>query len=176
VSVIEQDIWDLKKSHIIVVPTNMRGVMGRGIAKQYADAYPAGALRYKHICQESWFEGGKPLPLISVRDCDAIMLPVKNHWRDMASPEMIRTGLFNLITFTRLYFEKTKKKRIAVPLLGGGFGGLETKVSVGLIVDTLGTPLTSDWYDLLRPLHSELALKYPKSFVPGARSDKSKEK
>lgn len=174
--VIEKDIWDFKKTHIIVVPTNMMGVMGRGIAKQYADQYPAGADRYKTICHESWFEGGKPLPVICIRDCDAIMLPVKNHWRDMASPEMIDTGLFNLITFTRFYFEKTKKNRVAVPLLGGGFGGLDTKVSVNLIMRRLGSPVASDWYDLMRPPHSELQARYPKSFVPGARSDRSKEK
>lgn len=175
--VINCDIWDLQKTHLIVIPVNLRGVMGRGIAKQYADKYPAGAKWFRMICTEPWFEKGKPLPTRYTWECAAIMLPVKSNWPDKASPQMIEAGLYNLKTFLNQYVSREyPRERVALPVVGAGYGGLSVGESIKLIVKTLGQPEHSPWFDLIRAPYDTLAPKYPESFRPGSRRDKPMEK
>lgn len=171
-SVLEKDIWELKDTHLIVIPTNLIGVMGKGLAKQCADRYPYVAKWYRDVCHENWFEKGKPLPMVVQPDCALVMLPTKNHWRDMASLEMISAGLYNLAAFLPTYISRgVPRKRIAMPMLGAGLGGLDPSVSVHLMCTAIGSPVTSNWYDLLKPVRSLIETKYPKAFRSRSKED-----
>ena len=107
----------------VVNSANCVGVMGRGIALQFKNAYPANFKAYAAACRRHQVEPGRMFvqethQLASPRLI--INFPTKRHWKSKSRLEDIQAGLENLAsTIDRLGI-----RSIAVPPLGSGLGGL----------------------------------------------------
>ena len=116
----------------LVNTVNCVGFMGKGIALQFKQAFPANFKAYKAACEREQVVPGK----MFVTSTGQLMgprwiinFPTKRHWRANSRLEDIRAGLVDLITQVR----ELKIKTIAVPPLGCGNGGLNWKDVLPLI-------------------------------------------
>jgi O-acetyl-ADP-ribose deacetylase (regulator of RNase III) len=107
----------------IVNTVNCVGIMGRGIALQFKNAYPANFKAYKAACEAEQvlpgrmfvYETGKFTPRFIIN------FPTKRHWKGKSRIEDIEAGLIALA-------EEIKSlgiKSVAIPPLGAGLGGLD---------------------------------------------------
>lgn len=109
----------------LVNTVNTVGVMGKGIALQFKEAFPSNNKAYIYACKNKTLGIGK---LLAVWDENLqlgrkliINFPTKEHWRYPSKYEYIEKGLIAL----RELLEKEKIKSIAIPPLGSGNGGLD---------------------------------------------------
>ncbi|MFD9792530.1 macro domain-containing protein [Streptomyces sp. NPDC059070] len=108
----------------LVNPVNTVGVMGKGLALQFKNAYPAMFADYQRACRSGelvlgrmhvWDTGESERPRY------VINFPTKGHWRARSRIEDIEAGLADLVaTVQRLGIDS-----LAVPALGAGLGGME---------------------------------------------------
>ena len=123
---IEYTSGDILKSEAeaLVNTVNCVGVMGRGIAAQFKNAYPENFKAYAAACQREEvrpgrmfvFETGRLMPPRYI-----INFPTKRHWRGKSRIEDIDAGLVALVEEIR----SRNIRSIAIPPLGSGLGGLE---------------------------------------------------
>lgn len=114
----------------IVNPTNARGPMGAGLAKQFRDKYPGLEKDYRRHCDQ-WFLEHNAWPVGRVMpwfcgDIDpkhkfVFCFPTKDDWRLPAKVEYIEAGFASLIPLLHFY----NVDSIALPALGMGLGGLK---------------------------------------------------
>lgn len=109
----------------LVNTVNTVGVMGKGIALQFKEAFPANYKAYVNACKNKELTPGE---LLSVRDTNLIYgdkliinFPTKVHWRQPSKYEYIESGLRAL----RELIKNKNIKSIAIPPLGCGNGGLD---------------------------------------------------
>jgi O-acetyl-ADP-ribose deacetylase (regulator of RNase III) len=108
----------------LVNTVNTVGVMGKGIALQFKQAFPDNYSAYEAACKRGEVQLGR----MFVYHCNAfnnprivINFPTKAHWREKSNLKDIESGLRALIEVV-----KTERIRsIAVPPLGCGNGGLD---------------------------------------------------
>lgn len=109
----------------LVNTVNTEGVMGKGIALQFKQAYPQMFRAYEQACKAGEVHLGK----MHVYDLGGLVggprwiinFPTKGHWRSKSKMQDIETGLQDLVeTIKRLNI-----RSIALPPLGCGHGGLE---------------------------------------------------
>jgi O-acetyl-ADP-ribose deacetylase (regulator of RNase III) len=120
----------------VVNTVNTVGVMGKGIALQFKQAYPQNFRAYEAACRRGDVQLGRmfvvetgqmgPPRLI-------INFPTKRHWRARSRLSDIRTGLADL----RKVISDRKITSIAVPPLGCGNGGLDWHDVQPLITEAL---------------------------------------
>ena len=108
----------------LVNTVNTVGVMGRGIALQFKQAFPENYKAYRKICDRGELEPGK----VYIFDLNTyhnpqfiVNFPTKKHWRGKSKLEYIQLGLESLVR----EIERLDIKSIAIPPLGCGLGGLE---------------------------------------------------
>lgn len=108
----------------LINTVNCVGVMGRGIALQFKQAYPANFLAYEKACDAGMMRPGK-MSIFStglvVNPKYIINFPTKRHWKGKSRIEDIDAGLVSLVEEVR----RLKIRSIAVPPLGCGNGGLD---------------------------------------------------
>jgi O-acetyl-ADP-ribose deacetylase (regulator of RNase III) len=122
----------------LVNTVNCVGVMGRGIALQFKNAYPENFRAYQAACGRGEVQPGKML-VFDTRETTnpryIINFPTKRHWRGRSRMEDIDSGLKALAEEIR-----TRRIRsIAVPALGSGLGGLDWSAVRPRIAGTLGS-------------------------------------
>jgi O-acetyl-ADP-ribose deacetylase (regulator of RNase III) len=125
------------ESEAIVNTVNCVGVMGRGIALQFRNAYPENYKAYEKACQRGEVQPGRMFvhetgELTGPRYI--INFPTKRHWRGKSRMEDIDSGLEALVELLR----KKKIQSIALPPLGSGLGGLDWSEVRPRIVTALG--------------------------------------
>lgn len=124
----------------LVNAVNCVGVMGKGIALQFKEAYPENFSAYAKACRDSEVQPGKmfivPTKCLS-NPKYIINFPTKRHWKGKSKIEDVSAGLEALIADV----QKLEIKSITIPPLGCGLGGL-------------------DWSDV-RPLIEQAFLKVP---------------
>ncbi len=108
----------------LVNTVNTAGVMGKGIALMFKEAFPENFKRYEVACQHEEVRVGYMLvterhDLVGPKWI--INFPTKKHWRNPSKLEWIAQGLKDL---RKIIVEK-KILSIALPPLGSGNGGLE---------------------------------------------------
>ena len=111
------------QAEALVNSVNCVGVMGRGIALQFKQTFPANFRAYAAACQRGEVQPGR----MFVFDRGAfdrpryiINFPTKRHWRSESRIQDIESGLAALVMEVR-----TRSIRsIAIPPLGSGLGGL----------------------------------------------------
>jgi O-acetyl-ADP-ribose deacetylase (regulator of RNase III) len=108
----------------LVNTVNTVGVMGKGIALQFKQAFPDNYLAYEAACKRGEVEVGTMFVFhrnTFTNPRIIINFPTKKHWRGKSNIKDIESGLRALIEVV-----KTEKIRsIAVPPLGCGNGGLD---------------------------------------------------
>ena len=108
----------------LVNTVNCVGVMGRGIALQFKNAFPENFAAYAKACQKKEVIPGKMFVYRTgtlITPYFIINFPTKRHWRGKSLLEDIETGLLDLAGVIRHYGIRS----IAIPPLGSGLGGLD---------------------------------------------------
>ena len=102
-------------------PVNLVGVMGRGLAKAVADRWPACVPAYRRALTTRTLSEGQVTAWQRPDGGWVLQAPTKRHWRQ-PSPIRLVTATIDAIG---PICEAHGIKRIAVPPLGCGLGGLE---------------------------------------------------
>lgn len=108
----------------LVNTVNCVGVMGRGIALQFKNAYPENFKAYAAACQHQEVLPGRMFVFATGELANPkyiINFPTKRHWRGKSRLQDIDAGLMDLVTVIR----RQNIRSIAIPPLGSGLGGLE---------------------------------------------------
>jgi O-acetyl-ADP-ribose deacetylase (regulator of RNase III) len=112
------------EAEALVNTVNEVGVMGKGIALMFREAFPVNMQEYEEACKAGNVHVGEML----VTENNALVgprwiinFPTKKHWRHPSKMEWIQSGLKDL---ARVIEEKGIRS-IALPPLGCGQGGLE---------------------------------------------------
>jgi len=106
---------------------NCVGVMGRGIALQFKNAFPENYSVYRATCERGELHPGQMLVHDRgpwARPRYIINFPTKRHWRAKSRIDDIDAGLRALIAAV----QDRKISSIALPPLGAGLGGLDWRV------------------------------------------------
>lgn len=107
----------------LVNTVNCVGVMGRGIALQFKNAFPDNYKQYAQACNREEVQPGRMF-ITSTGLLQGpryiINFPTKRHWRGKSRLEDIETGLVDLVRV----IEEHGITSIAIPPLGCGLGGL----------------------------------------------------
>src|ERR1035441_4371826 len=112
------------ESEALVNTVNCVGIMGRGIALQFKDAYPDNFKSYAAACKVGEVKPGRMLVFETGRLSPPryiINFPTKRHWRGKSRIEDIETGLKALVD----EIHNRGIRSIAIPPLGSGLGGLD---------------------------------------------------
>lgn len=107
----------------LVNTVNTVGVMGKGMALQFKQAFPANYDAYRRACQRGEVVIGRMFVFDAgqlVRPRFIINFPTKGHWKSRSQLEDIEAGLADLVRVLR----QLDIRSVAVPPLGCGNGGL----------------------------------------------------
>ena len=127
----EKDILSLKDSDIaVIIPVNCVGVMGAGLAKQFADKYPEMVPTYKDCCDTKQLSIGHCVFENSIYG-KFIFFPSKDDWKDDSKLEYIEEGMNSVVRCLN-YFSDLK---IAIPPIGCGLGKLNRSDVISIIYD-----------------------------------------
>ena len=125
----------------LVNTVNTVGVMGKGIAKVFRDAYPEMYEAYRRRCEAKEIEPGV-LQLYRAPHKSILNFPTKRHWRQPSRLEDVEAGLR---TFVESYVELGLTS-VAFPQLGCGNGGLDWERQVRPLMERYLAPLPIDVY------------------------------
>jgi len=124
------------KTEALVNTVNCVGVMGKGIALQFKQAFPANFKDYAKACEKGEVRIGG----MFVHSTDRmfhpkyiINFPTKRHWKAKSRLEDIELGLKDLVRVVK----DLNIKSISVPPLGSGLGGLNWDEVKSRIIDAL---------------------------------------
>lgn len=111
------------EAEALVNTVNCVGVMGKGIALQFKQAFPHNFREYAKACRANKITLGEMFVVETHRLVNPkyiINFPTKYHWRDKSRIENIRNGMDALID----EIKARDIRSIAIPPLGCGNGGL----------------------------------------------------
>lgn len=148
----------------LVNTVNTVGVMGKGIALQFKQAYPENFRAYEAACGRGELQLGRMFVVetgLLGQPRLIISFPTKKHWRTQSKLSDIKAGLVDL----RRVISEYKIMSIAVPPLGCGNGGLDWRKVRPLIIEALGDlpsvevvvyPPKGEWVDATQTLIPEV--------------------
>jgi len=108
----------------LVNTVNTVGVMGKGIALMFKEAFPENFRSYAKACKAGNVQTGKMFVTernVLIGPRWIINFPTKQHWRNPSQMEWIDDGLADLYRF----IQENEIHSIAIPPLGSGNGGLD---------------------------------------------------
>ncbi len=111
------------ETEALVNTVNCVGVMGRGIALMFKNAFPDNFKAYAAACKRGEVQPGHMFVFETGRLIHPhyiINFPTKRHWRGKSRIEDIETGLTALVQEIKL----RNIHSIAIPPLGSGLGGV----------------------------------------------------
>jgi O-acetyl-ADP-ribose deacetylase (regulator of RNase III) len=122
----------------LVNTVNTVGVMGKGIALQFKNAFPHNFEVYKRACADGEVAIGE---ILAVEDRNLLYgnklilnLPTKTHWRLPSEYTYVENGLLALRDYMLIH----RVESIALPALGCGNGGLDWQKVKAMMEDALG--------------------------------------
>ncbi len=123
---IEYSSGDILKgdAEALVNTVNCVGIMGRGIALQFKNAFPENFKAYEAACQREEVQPGRMFVFETGQLTNPryiINFPTKRHWRGKSRIEDIEAGLEGAGGGDR----RERIRSIAIPPLGSGLGGLD---------------------------------------------------
>jgi O-acetyl-ADP-ribose deacetylase (regulator of RNase III) len=124
------------ETEAVVNTVNTVGVMGKGIALAFKEAFPENFRLYEAACKANGVQVGHMFVTenTGVGPRWIVNFPTKKHWRNPSKIEWIRAGLSDL---RQIVIEKGIRS-IALPPLGCGQGGLDWNEVRPLIEQSLG--------------------------------------
>jgi O-acetyl-ADP-ribose deacetylase (regulator of RNase III) len=143
----------------LVNTVNCVGVMGKGIALQFKQAFPDNYTYYAKFCETGQMQPGRVLVYKTGSMFNPkyiINFPTKRHWKGKSKMADIDAGLVDLISQIRLLGIRT----IAIPPLGAGLGGLNWS-EVKARIESAFADLPDVQALLFEPKGSPLAEKMP---------------
>jgi O-acetyl-ADP-ribose deacetylase (regulator of RNase III) len=121
----------------LVNTVNTVGVMGKGIALMFKEAFPENYRLYREACESKNVKIGHVFATERQDFVNGpkwiINFPTKEHWRAPSRIEWIRDGLDDL----RRFIVEHSIRSIALPPLGSGNGGLDWSEVRPLIIESL---------------------------------------
>lgn len=124
------------ESEALVNTVNCVGVMGKGIALQFRQAFPECFKEYKRACDAKEVQPGR-MHVYEAFDMIGpkyiVNFPTKRHWKGSSRMEDVSSGLDAL----RTWIEESMVHSIAVPPLGCGNGGLPWEAVRALMEEKL---------------------------------------
>ena len=108
----------------VVNTVNTVGVMGKGIALQFKDAYPENYQAYAAACKAGEVQVGRMFVTMNPTLTNPrwiVNFPTKEHWRHPTKIEWVTEGLEDL----RRFIKEEGVRSISIPPLGCGNGGLK---------------------------------------------------
>ncbi len=127
---------DFEKVEAIINTVNCVGVMGKGVAKEFANRFPNLLREYKLKCSTKELDIGRnyvyEIPNYN-KTKYIVNFPTKKHWRNDSKLEYIEKGLNDLVKVIKDF----EIKSIVMPALGCGNGKLDWEVVKPLIVNKL---------------------------------------
>lgn len=105
----------------LVNPVNCVGVMGAGLALQFAKTYPHMASKYNSISKQGLISPGMLWIYKDVSGKSILNFPTKNHWKNKSELDYIIKGLSKFVST----YKGKGISSIAFPPLGSGLGGLD---------------------------------------------------
>jgi O-acetyl-ADP-ribose deacetylase (regulator of RNase III) len=111
----------------LVNTVNCVGIMGRGVALQFKNAYPENFKAYAVACSKQEVQPGKMFVFETHSFANPkyiINFPTKRHWKGKSRLEDIENGLIDLLQVIR----DKQIKSVAIPPLGSGLGGLDWSI------------------------------------------------
>lgn len=123
---IEFKTGDILKEEVeaLVNTVNCVGVMGKGVALRFKEAFPENFKAYVLACRRGEVQPGRMFVFETNKLTGPryiINFPTKRHWREKARIEYIEKGLEDLVVEVR----RRHIRSLAIPPLGSGLGGLE---------------------------------------------------
>jgi O-acetyl-ADP-ribose deacetylase (regulator of RNase III) len=121
----------------LVNTVNTAGVMGKGIALQFKQAYPGNFRAYAAACRRGEVRLGEMFMYetgLLENPRFIVNFPTKGHWRSRSRLDDIKSGLADL---QRVIHDRGIRS-IAIPPLGCGNGGLDWREVRPLITEALG--------------------------------------
>lgn len=134
---IEKNYGDILEFNVEaqVNPVNCVGVMGKGLALAFKQAYPKNFLLYQDASRSGEIKPGKMFITRAntlTNPQYIINFPTKRHWKENTRIEDIKSGLLALAEEVK----KLQIKSIGIPALGCGNGGLKWEEVEPLITAT----------------------------------------
>jgi len=124
VSYIYADIIESREQfEAIVNPVNCVGVMGAGLAKQFALRYPEILPAYRKACHEGVLQPGSVLMHLMPATGNPrfiVSFPTKHHWLHPSKSSWIIDGMESMYNA----LNKEKVESVGLPAIGCGLGGL----------------------------------------------------
>ena len=120
----------------LVNAVNTVGVMGKGIALQFKQAFPENFKAYQKACKQGEVVPGRMFVVDRqsvVNPRFIVNFPTKRHWKGSARLSDIESGLQDLVKVV----EERGIRSIAIPPLGCGLGGLDWNEVRPLVVSSL---------------------------------------
>lgn len=124
---IEQGNLLLADVDALINTVNCVGVMGKGLALQFKQAFPDNFKAYAQACAAGGVQAGR----MHIHDNGGLVnprwiinFPTKRHWRDGSRLEDVASGLAALVADV----QRLGIQSIAIPPLGCGLGGLDWAV------------------------------------------------
>lgn len=146
----DKDIFK-SNAQILVNPVNCVGVMGKGLAKQFREKFPALYEDYKSACKHKVLKPGYSMLYHDAGTNQWVAnLATEDHWKNGASEHWISQSLRNLrddIARTRGYFHPERFESVAIPRIGCGLGGLDWNNIRPLIINELKGCRFDVWLD-----------------------------
>ncbi|OZG73090.1 hypothetical protein BTA51_11370 [Hahella sp. CCB-MM4] len=110
---------------IMVNTVNCVGVMGAGVALAFKKRYPEMFADYVEKCKAKQIRPGRPATWVQKdmisKEIEIINFPTKDDWKKPSKYSYIEEGL----QWLSLYLEDKQGKKVTLPALGCGHGGLE---------------------------------------------------
>jgi len=140
----------LSGAQVIINPVNCVGVMGKGLALQFKNRYPALFTAYNIDCNHNRYTPG--CCVLSRMDNGQWIanIATKNHWRDSSKKEWVIQGIRNLLSemADKSGFHKDDAfTSVAIPRIGCGLGNLDWDKMRPLIIQELKGCHYDVWLD-----------------------------
>jgi O-acetyl-ADP-ribose deacetylase (regulator of RNase III) len=115
-------IWS-SKADAIVIATNALGIQGAGMAKAWRDLDAEASAQYTMLCRHQQVLAGQAVTVPSTGSPPYVWIAAvtKQHFRNLSSIDTVRECIANV---ARIFNSSSVMDTLAIPLLGGGLGGV----------------------------------------------------
>jgi O-acetyl-ADP-ribose deacetylase (regulator of RNase III) len=148
-----------ENAEALVNTVNCVGVMGKGIALQFKQAYPENFRQYEKACRAGEMQPGHMFTVATgslFNPRYIINFPTKRHWKGKSKIEDIKSGLVALVAEV----QQLGITSIAIPPLGCGNGGLNW-VEVKPLIESAFAQLPDVQVIIFEPTGAPAAEKMP---------------